>query len=271
MKTILEVLKLSSEFLAERKIDRPRRIAEELLAHALRLKRMDLYLLFDKPIEEKELALIRELLKRCAKQEPLEYVLGEIDFFGAQIKVDRRALIPRQETEILVERVSKKLRGKVLWDICTGTGCIGISLKKKHPELDVTLSDISQEALELASMNAKLNSVDVLLLQGDLLAPFVGQKADIIICNPPYISQKEFEALDMSVRGFEPKLALLGGERGSEIYEKLSTVLPQYLNDGAQVFFEIGKDQGPILKALFPDGELFMDWSGHPRFFEISF
>lgn len=271
MKTIGEVLKLSTAFLEERKMARPRRIAEDLLSHALKLKRMELYLQFDKPVIEAELDTIRTQLKRCAKGEPLEYVAGEVDFFGCRIKVDRSVLIPRPETEILVELVSKRVERGTLWDICTGSGCMGIALKKAKPELSVTLSDISPEALSLAEKNGKRNGVEVEILQGDLLAPFRGRKADAIVCNPPYVSEEEYRTLDPSVKDFEPKLALVGGERGIEMYERLQKELPAYLNPGAQVFFEIGATQGESLKKLFPAGEIQADWAGHPRFFIINF
>lgn len=269
MKTIGEILKLSQEFLGDRKIDRPRRTAEEIIAHVLHLKKMDLYIQFDKPIVEKELALIRELLKRCSKGEPLDYALGVVDFFGCRIKIDQRVLIPRPETEILVERVAKLAPKGVLWDVCTGSGCIGIALKKACPELQVTLSDISGEALALAAENAKLNGVEVSILQGDLLSPFKGEKADFVICNPPYISEDEYTKLDPSVRDYEPKLALVGGAGGAEFYERLKRDLPAHLNPGAQVFFEIGAGQGEALKRLFPEGELHADWAGLPRFFTV--
>jgi len=270
MKTIGEILKLSGDFLADRNINRPKRTAEDLISHILKLKRMELYLQFDKPILDQELGIIRELLKRAGKGEPLEYVVGEVEFFGCRIKIDSRVLIPRPETEILVEMISKKAKRGVLWDICTGSGCMGIALKKACPELQVTLSDLSPDALILASENGKLNGVDVSILQGDLLAPFKGQKADFIVCNPPYISEDEYTKLDPSVRDFEPKLALVGGKKGSEIYERFKQDLPSYLNPGAQVFFEIGSQQGSALKNLFLDGELLTDWAGSPRFFIIQ-
>lgn len=270
MKPIAEVLKLSSEFLAERKIERPRRLAEDLLSHVLKLKRMDLYLQFDKPVVEAELSIVRDFLRRCGKGEPFEYVAGEVEFFGCKIKVDRSVLIPRPETEILVEMISKKVRGGSLWDLCTGSGCIGIGLKKARPELSVTLSDLSGDALSLAAQNAKLNGVDVEILQGDLLAPFQGRKVDCVVCNPPYISQGEYAHLDPSVRNFEPKLALVGGDRGTELYERLARELPACLNPGAQVFLEIGAGQGEAIKKLFPTGELHRDWAGHDRFLLIN-
>lgn len=271
MKTIGEVLKLSSAFLEERKMVRSRRIAEELLSHVLGLKRMELYLQFDKPVVEAELEAIRGHLKRCAKGEPFEYVTGEVDFFGCQIAVDRRVLIPRPETELLVDFAAKRIERGALWDVCTGSGCIGIALKKARPGLSVTLSDIAPEALLLAASNAKRNGVEVEILQGDLLAPFRGRKADAIVCNPPYVSEEEYSTLDPSVRDFEPKLALVGGERGIEMYERLKKELPACLNPGAQVFFEIGAAQGEALKKLFPEGEIHADWAGHPRFFTINF
>lgn len=271
MRTIGEVLKLSSDFLSDRKIERPKRIAEELLSHVLQLQRMDLYLQFDKPVIETELNVLRGLLIRCGKGEPLEYVIGEVKFFGCRIKIDPRVLIPRPETEILTDMISKRVKSGVLWDVCTGSGYVGISLKKAHPELQVSLSDISPEALSLAAVNAQLNNVDVTLVQGDLLEPFKGQKADYVVCNPPYISEGEYDNLDPSVRDFEPKLALVGGQTGTEFYARLARELPKYLNPRAQVFFEIGSGQGEAVKKLFPQGELHCDWAGHPRFFFFTF
>ncbi len=266
MKTIGEVLKLSTAFLADRKAHRPRRMAEELLGHVLGLKKMELYLQFDKPVVEEELKILRELLKRSGKGEPLEYVTGQVEFFGCTIKTDARALIPRPETELLVELISKRAPTGVLWDLCTGSGCIGIALKKAHPELSVTLSDLSAEALSLASENAQLNQVEVTLVQGDLLVPFRGQKADFIVCNPPYVSEAEFAQLDPAVRDFEPAQALLAGPRGTEFYERLARELPNHLNPGGQAFFEIGSTQGEALQRLFPRSQLMFDWAGDPRF-----
>jgi release factor glutamine methyltransferase len=271
MKTIGEVLKLSTAYLEERKIDRPRRIAEELLSHVLQLKKMDLYLQFDKPIVESELAILRDLMKKCASGEPLENVIGEEEFFGCKIQINTHVLIPRPETEILAELISKRVKKGHLWDVCTGSGYLGIALKKALPELTVTLSDICPEALALAALNAKRNGVEVEILEGDLLAPFAGRKVDFFVCNPPYISDAEYSALDPSVRDYEPKLALLGGARGTEFYERLQRELPLYLNPGAQVFLEIGSTQGEVLKKLFPKGVIHFDWAGHPRFFFISY
>ncbi len=265
MKNIGEILKLSQEFLAERRVEKPRRLAEEILAFVLKMKRMDLYLQFDKPIVEEELFEIREKIKRCGKGEPLEYVVGKVDFFGAEIQIDSRVLIPRPETEILVEKIAKEAKRGVLWDLCTGSGCIGIALKKANPELEVTLSDLSEEALQVAKKNAELNGVHVQFVQGDLLKPFRGQKADWIVCNPPYISEKEYLQLDPSVRDFEPKMALVSGLSGLEFYERLAEV-DKFLQEGGKCFFEIGAGQKEALVKLFPNARIEADWANYPRF-----
>jgi len=275
LKTIQEVIQLSTSYLRERKVEPARRSAEELLSHLLKMKRIDLYLQFDRPVEEKELSILREQLKRVAKGEPLEYVTGEVEFCGCTIQVDPRVLIPRPETEILAEWIVKKVKGKVLWDVCTGSGYIGISLKKALPHLEVFLSDISSEALEMAKTNAVKNGVEVSFLLGDLFAPFTGLSADAVVCNPPYISDKEYLEIDASVRDFEPKRALVGGERGTEFYERLAAELPPYLKSGGQLFLEIGAAQGEAVKKIFQRSpwtraELLQDWSGKDRFFFLE-
>ena len=277
VKTIGEILKASTLFLQERNIERPRRMAEELVAKASSLKRIDLYLQYDRLVEEKEIAPLREWIRRLSQGEPLEYILGVVEFYGCKIAVDRRVLIPRPETEILVDHIASliKKEAQIVWDLCTGSGCIGIALKKRFPHLSVSISDQSRDALDVARHNAKLNEVEVEIFEGDLLAPFRGKKADVIVVNPPYISMKEYFTLQKSVRDFEPKLALVGGERGGEFYERLRETLPLYLKAGAQVFMEIGYNQGQEVKALFSASiwskrEIVRDWAGKDRFFFLE-
>jgi release factor glutamine methyltransferase len=276
MKSVLEVLQLSTRFLQDRNVDKPRRLVEELLSSLLHCRRMDLYMQFDRPLEEGELSTLREWLKRVIQNEPVQYILGEVDFFGCTIKVDRRALIPRPETELLVEHIAKKVKGqKTLWDVCTGSGCIGISLKKKFPHLEVSLSDISPEAISLARENGVKNGVDVAFYEGDLLAPFQGRKVDIVVSNPPYIATNEFLTLDPSVRDFEPKQALIGGDRGLSFYERLAAEIPEYLNPGGLVFLEIGSAQGKDVQEIFTSpiwacSERIQDWSSKDRFFFLE-
>lgn len=280
MHTVLEILNLSTDYLKQKGIQNPRRQAEELLGEALQVGRIGLYLEFDRPLNEPELERCRSWLKRRAQGEPLQYITGKVEFFGCEILVSPDVLIPRQETEILVDKVAKELakqslQGKVLWDVCCGAGCIGISLKKRFPELQVALSDISPKALAQAKRNAEHNQVDVELLQGDLLAPFAGRKCDFFLCNPPYIAEKEIPMLDIEVSGFEPKLSLIAGESGLEFYQRLAVDLPKFLNPGSKAWFEIGTGQGEALKKFFQAPhwkrcEVELDWSGHDRFFSLE-
>jgi release factor glutamine methyltransferase len=265
MKTIREVLEAA----------KPRRLAEDLLGFLLKLKRIELYMQIDRPLMEQELQTLRSLWKRAQKGEPVEYITGEVEFLDCRIEVDPRVLIPRPETEILADLIVKRAPSGQLWDLCCGSGCLGIALKKKIPSLEVTLSDLSFDALAVAQKNAEKNQVAVSFMQGDLLAPFLGRKADVVICNPPYISEEEYEQLDVSVKGFEPRLALVGGRKGTEMYERLARDLPPFLHPGAQVFFEIGFAQGEELKKIFNEPvwasrTLEKDWSGKDRFFFLE-
>ena len=280
MLNISELLPLATTFLAERKIEKPRRLAEDLLAAALNMKRIDLYMQYDRLLVEAELEIMRGYLKRCATGEPIQQIIGEIEFYGCRIAINRDVLIPRQETEILVDLVVKKIsqqpmKDKVIWDLCTGSGCIGLGIKRACPDLAVIMSDVSPKALALAQQNAERNQLIVELRLGDLLAPFKGQTADYIICNPPYVSFDEFAALSSSVRDYEPQIALLGGKTGLEFYQRLSVELPQYLSPNAQCFFEIGASQGPGVQEIFQGSpwrlvSLQQDWARHDRFIIIS-
>ncbi len=281
MKTVGEVLLATTQFLTQKGVSRPRRVAEEIVAHSLSLKRLDLYLQFDRLLLEEELGKMRPLLKRAARGEPIEYIVGALSFYGVSLKVTPAALIPRPETELLVEMACKELgkkslEGKSAWDVCTGSGCIGIALKKKYPQLFLSLADVSSEALELARENALVNGVDVECLQGDLLEPFVARKADFVFCNPPYVAEGEYAGLDPAVRCFEPKLALVGGVDGLAFYRRLKESIVGYLNPGAHIFFEIGTNQGAPLLELFSGGpwknaRVERDWAGHDRFFLLEF
>jgi release factor glutamine methyltransferase len=279
MKTILEILKLSTEYLISRGIDNARREAEELLASALSCTRVCLYMEFDRPLTEEELATCRSHIVRRARGEPRQYIMGEVDFMGCTIKVSPDVLIPRQETEILAHIIAKKLskmdlQGKVLWDLCCGSGCLGISLKKAFPQLNVFLSDISPAALAVARANALLNEVDVACLEGDLCTPFTNQ-AHFVVSNPPYIAESEFHDLEREVREFEPKIALVGGKRGIEFYERLAATLPPRLISKGEVWLEIGATQHTLLTNVFtnpPWKKSFIekDWAGHDRFFFLE-
>jgi release factor glutamine methyltransferase len=298
MRTVLEILKLSTDYLQKKNIQHARRQAEELLGEALNLGRMGLYMEHARPLTEQELEKCRTWLKRRGQGEPLQYIVGEMDFFNCHFKVNQDVLIPRQETEILVDKIAKELssenlEGKVLWDICCGSGCIGIALKKKMPALKIVLSDISEKALAVAKENAASNGVEVEFMHGDLLTPFnlktevqdllsssAGsklnrQKANFIVCNPPYISESEYENLEIEVKEFEPKLALVSGASGLEFYVRLCQSLPYYLEAKGKVWFEIGDGQGEEVEKIF-NNPIWVrsiyekDWSERHRFFFLE-
>lgn len=281
MKTVLEVLKLSEEYLRKHGIDRPRRQAEDLLSDALKMPRLQLYALYDRPVTDGELDVCRNYLLRRGKGEPQAYISGTVEFFKCEINVTPAVLIPRQETEILVSRIAdvlakQELAGKTLVDLCCGSGCIGISLKKRFPELRVVLLDISKEALECARTNALANQVEVETRQGDLLQPFSGERADFVVCNPPYVSEKEYANLDREVRDYEPRQALVSGVTGLEFYQRLACELPNFLHPQGSVWFELGSGQGPALLELFStsvwcDASVARDWAGHDRFFSARY
>ena len=276
MKTVVDIIALSWNYVQSKTKHVSKRDVELLLAHILKIKRLDLYLNFDRPLQENELFKMREGLKRLIMNEPIEYIEESVQFFGCSIQVNKNVLIPRPETELLVERIvsylkKKDLEGKTFVDLCSGSGCIGIAVKKACPELDVTLIDISHEALVVSRENARINGVTVHQLQGDLFAPLQG--VDYLASNPPYVSIAEYEALDPSVKNFEPKLALVGGPTGLEFYRRIAEAAPQFVKE--RLWLEIGASQGPVVKKIFENlGHdsvvLEKDLAGHDRFLSVT-
>lgn len=278
MKTLLEVLNLSTDFLKQKGVLNPRKETQEILCDVFGMNRLDLYMQYDRPLVESELEILRKRVMRRAKGEPFQYIHGEVEFHDCKIKVTPAVLIPRQETGILVDKIIQTLskldlQGKVLWDVCTGSGCIGIALKKRFPQLDIKLSDLSKDALAIARENALRNEVEVDIFEGDLLRPFEGSTTDFLVCNPPYVSESEHAALEKEVREYEPKIALVSGSSGLEFYERLSKEIVTCLNPEAKVWFEIGDRQGNDLLTLFSAWtkiRVERDWSDRDRFFFLE-
>ncbi|MFZ4773402.1 MAG: N5-glutamine methyltransferase family protein [Chlamydiia bacterium] len=207
--------------------------------------------------------------------------MKQIEFYHSRLFVDPKlALEPRLETEILVEKIAlnhKKSPPKVLADICCGSGTIGIPLKIAFAETHVVMSDLSEDALGLLGKNLALNGVQVEVFQGDLLEPLIQNniKVDLLVCNPPYVALNEVDLLDEEALK-EPKMALFGGEDGLDFYRRLCSELPQVLNEGAFVYFEIGYNQGEALLPLFDrpfyhSQKVENDYAGHNRFFSLVF
>lgn len=248
MLTVLEAINLSSGYLKKKGIESPRFNAEMLLAHTLNLKRLSLYLSFDKPLSEDEISRYREFIKRRASFEPLQYILGSVEFFGLRFKINPSALIPRPETEILVETIIELNRGRPaeILDIGTGSGNIAVSLAKNLPQSNVSGIDISQPALDLAEENRKINSVENVkfmytdILNRDLKA-LNENHFDIIVSNPPYISTKEFPLLAPELKVYEPKNALTDFSDGLKFFREISAKAGRLLKPGGMIFFEMGK------------------------------
>jgi release factor glutamine methyltransferase len=218
--TLGEVLSGATDYLAARGVASPRVDAELLLARALELERIELYTQHDRPLTESERAAVRELVRRRARREPLAYVLGDWGFRRLTLKTDARALVPRPETEIVVERCLALLEGierpRVV-DVGTGTGAIALALKQERPDALVTATDVSAEALALASENAVANELEIELVQGDLLAGIAGP-FDLVVSNPPYVAEAELAGLEPEL-GFEPEAALVDRGQTARLVE----------------------------------------------------
>lgn len=274
MKTVGEVLKLSLEHVRQ-KGGRPRHEVEWFLASVLGISRLNMYLLLDKPLDENELSTIRIGISRLSRGDPLAYIQESFSFYKDEFIVSPKVLIPRPETEILVDTTALFLKNQkspgILFDICTGSGCVGLSLKKLFPDWHVILSDISIEALSVAKKNAHQLQKDVECVCGDLFAPLQGRKAHCIVANPPYLSSAEWEDLDFSVKNHEPKIALVAGKSGLEWYQRFFLEVFEFLHEGGGAFFvEIGSTQGESVAALalaagFPNVVTTKDLAGRDR------
>ena len=247
--TVLESITLSTEYLQRKGIESPRINAELLLANILSCKRLNLYLLFDRPLTEEEMAKYRELLKRRSKFEPLQYIIGNVEFYGLEFNVNPSVLIPRPETELLVEAIIdiyKDLGPVKILDIGTGSGNIAVALARNLNNAFITANDISEEALKTAKENAAFNSVDnkIDFIQADFLKDELNLlDFDVIVSNPPYISISDYETLRPELKIYEPKSALTDSNSGYIFYEVISSRAYNILKQNGRLFFEVGKDQ----------------------------
>ena len=267
--TLAEVLRGAADYLAAKGVDTPRVDAEWLLAHALGLSRIELYTQHDRPLTEAERAHARALVQRRGAREPLAYVLGDWDFRRLTLKTDARALVPRPETEIVVERCLALLEGveapRVV-DVGTGTGAIALALKDERPDAEVVATDVSADALALAGENAAANGLDVELVHGDLLDGLEGPFA-LVVSNPPYVDAAELPTLPPEVRDFEPVEALVDRGQTARLVDDARRVL-----DGALVL-EVHEDRaqevlGDVLRSGYTEGRVRRDLAGRERVVE---
>jgi release factor glutamine methyltransferase len=273
--TVLEVLQSSTAYFKKRAVDSPRLNAEHLLAHVLGRKRIELYLEFERHLEEAELAPLRELVKRRGQGEPLQHLLGTIEFCGHTFQCDKRALVPRPETEQLVELLASKINGQSsdlrIVDVGTGSGVIAITLALKFPKADIHATDVSEEALTLARENAErlAASERIRFINTNLLDGLDGM-FDVIVANLPYVSAGDRSNLGPEVL-HDPAVALYGGERGDESIRRLIEEASGHLQPGGLLALEVGIGQSPSLTQLlaeknYHDIEAKRDYSGTARF-----
>ena len=257
--TVLEAIQKSTEFLAKKGVESPRLQTELLLAHLLKMPRMKLYLNFERVLTPAETDALRELIKRRSQREPLQHIVGSTSFCGFEIAVNRHSLVPRPETELLAElgwqflsTINSQLSTAL--DFGTGTGCIAIALAVKCPNAKIIATDISADALTLATQNAARNKIAerIEFLQGDGFAALPkDERFDLIISNPPYIPSAEIETLQPEVRDFDPHAALDGGADGLDFYRRLAAEARSFLKTNGKIMLEFGDGQADTIKKIF--------------------
>jgi len=258
MITVLEAINLSTEYLHKKGVESPRLNAELLLAHILNCKRLNLYLMFDRPLNENETNQYREFLSRRGKREPLQYIIGITEFYNVTLKIDSRALIPRPETEMLVEIIVNQNKDKeylTFLDIGVGSGCITIALLKNLKNSVATGIDVSDDAMSLTKENLLLNNINdnIHLIKFNALEDDYSKlgKFDFVVSNPPYVSKEEYENLQPELKNYEPKIALTDNENGKKFYEMIIKNSNHILNSKGKLFFEITPSIAEEVKALF--------------------
>ena len=275
--TIQKLLNWTAEYFTKSGIDSPRLSAELLLSHVVGLKRIELYTQFDKPVTKHQLDRLHDLVKRAVQNEPIAYLIGKTEFYSLELDITPDCMIPRPETELLVERAIEFLRSRTdrqpavslsnpfVCDLCTGSACIAIAIAKNFPNAHIIATDISDAALNIAAKNVEKYQLGdrIKLLHGDLFDPLVPQldveKFDLIVCNPPYVSAPEFEKLGKNVKDYEPKLALFAGADGLDTYRQISEKADAFLKPDAALMLEIGYSQGQDVRQLLEQAGCFSE------------
>ncbi len=274
--TISSLLNTATNRLGDAQIDSPRLTAELLLGFLLQLRRVDLSLRAQQELDAATVAAFDALLVRRLRHEPVQYILGETEWYGLRVKCDRRALIPRPETELIVERaleLIKDIPSPRVTDIGTGTGCIAIAIATHRPDASVRGTDSSYEALTLARENAALHSLSgrVEFAHGSLFEPYPEEQSDLVISNPPYVRSIEYPILMPEVRLYEPESALVAGDDGLETIRQLLFQSPSHLKAGGLLVIEFGLNHAQPIRRLvdeigqFTVVEIIVDYNQHER------
>ena len=281
--TILEIINRATKFFKQKSIENPRLNTERLLCALLKIDRVQLYLQYDRIMTRNETELFREFVQRRAQNEPLQYIIGETEFMGLNFKVNPAVLIPRPETEILIEKILTLKDAHLfidpsIWDIGTGSGCIAIALAHYWQKCTVLASDISESALSVARENAHMNNVSdkIQFLKHDVFddPPDSSMQIDMIVSNPPYVSLDEYQNLGDEIRLFEPQIALTDHLKGFRFYEKIFSLF----ENGVEckfIFMELSGTHPDEIISLakqynFADVEVFNDLNNMSRVLQIK-
>ena len=274
---VLDLIQWTTEYFKRYDIPSPRLDAELLLSHVLGTSRLQLYLRFEMPVSPEQLSAFREFIKKRTAYVPVSYLTSRKEFFSLEFYVDSRVLIPRPETEVLVENVLQAQEEPCqLLDIGTGSGAVAVSLSVNRPEWEILATDISAEALEVAQKNAVTHKCAERLtfLQGNLFEPLEGlpnPRFDWIVSNPPYVSTKEYTSLPPDVRDHEPETALLAGVDGLDIIVGILKSAPQFLKPGGRVGLEVGHNHSQDVQEIVQSNSAYSgchvitDYSGVER------
>jgi len=265
--TIQKLLSWVTEYFTGKSIDSPRLSAEWLLCYALGIKRIELYTQFNKVVGQEQLLQLHELVKRAGTHEPIAYLTGKKEFYSLEFEITKDCLIPRPETEILVERAIEFLRTRngeqFVCDLCTGSGCVAVAIARNFANCRIVATDISDTALAIAEKNVAKHGLmnRIKLLQGDLFEPVIAglgpAKFDLIVCNPPYVSEPDYEKLAPNVKNFEPKSALTAGQDGLDIIKKIIADASRHLKPTGTLMLEIGNEQGNAVRELLNTARYF--------------
>ncbi|MCF7808180.1 MAG: peptide chain release factor N(5)-glutamine methyltransferase [Candidatus Marinimicrobia bacterium] len=278
---VVDIIQSSADYLSKKGVPNPRLDAEILLGKVIQKERLELYLFFDRPMAKQELDHYREFIRRRGEREPLQHILGETGFMNLILKTGPQALIPRPETEVLVEQAIHMMQGRParILDIGTGSGCIAIALAADLPDADVQAIDLSEPALSLARENAHLNHTEVSFSVLDIMKqiPDLDERFGLVVSNPPYISPDEKQDLQEEVRDFDPPEALFDDVDGLSFYRRFAEIIPELLEPRGRFLFEFGGNhqEKSVLNIFtekgYADLEIIQDYNGDPRVISGSF
>jgi len=279
---IIDIIRWAEEYFSSRNFESPRKEIEWLLRELLQCSRVDIYLRFEEPLSNAQLEILREGVKRRIKHEPLQYITGATEFYSLKFIVTPDVLIPRPETERLVDAAIHSLKPQeksTILDIGTGSGCIAIALAREYPESRIIATDVTKEALEIAKKNAKLNEVtNIEFVQQDFLKDFtLDDKIDILVTNPPYVTKEEFLETMPDVQNYEPRIALTDGGNGLTFYKRIAELASSLMNKNGVILMEVGIGDHPQKVADifdqpdFEDIEFIQDFNGDDRVVHVKY